>query len=182
MNRTTFYLTLSLLWTVNMHAQNEPSIGTEKVEVLRLFGQRIQEETASGDLFLQMPFYGHPANVFVGFKDGKAFTISVSFRESPDRIGQLMLFRDVRKQLEALSGNQYSYARIEGVDVLGESGGWIPDKRKNNAFVFGTTRNGLVYQVEIVSESIGYLAKTGEVRLTIDKEESLQSPSSKGDG
>jgi hypothetical protein len=130
---------------------------------------------------LQTPFYGHDAEVYLGFVRGdKVGFIEVSFTSSKQSItgkDRLKLFQDLRKRLEQLSGKQYSYARIDGIDVLGESGGWVPDRRKNSAFVFGVTTDGIGYQLEIFGESVGALLSTGDVRLTIDSAESVEPPS-----
>jgi hypothetical protein len=173
-------VSLWLLVAVNMHAQNEPRIGMEKTEVLRRFSEHVFSESPTGGVTLRISFYGHQADVYVGFdKEGRVFMVDASFSADHNQRDLLNLFRDVRRQLERLSGREYSYARIDGIDVLGESGGWITDKNKTNAFIFGTMRDGLVYQVEIFAEKIGDMAKAGEVRLTIDKEGSVKPPTSK---
>ncbi|MBI2516104.1 MAG: hypothetical protein HYV95_04245 [Opitutae bacterium] len=170
-----------LLLSVSVHAQlEEPRIGMAKPEVMRLFGAHLFTQSTAGDsATFRMQFFGYPANVFVGFEGEKVTFISVSFTSfltGSDQTNRLTLFRDVRKRLQDLGGNEYAYTRIDNIDVLGESGGWITDKRRRNAFVFGKDHGGFRYHLEIFSESLSDLKITGEVSLTINTEESVQLP------
>lgn len=158
-----------------MCAQADMFWGMTKDDVARRFASEVTSQGPNG-LTLRTQFYGRDAEVYLGFvRDGKVGFIEVSFSSSKDK-NRLTLFREIRTHLEGLSGRQYSYARIEGVDVLGESGGWVPDPQKSNALVFGTTIKGLVYQVEIFGRTVGDLTRAGDIKLTIDKEESIQAP------
>lgn len=161
-----------------MCAQADMFWGMAKDDVVRRFASEVTSQGPNG-LTLRTQFLGHDAEVYLGFvRDEKVGFIEVSFSSPKDK-NRLALFREIRTRLEGLSGRQYSFARIEGIDVLGESGGWIPDKLKSNAIVFGTASKGLIYQVEIFGRTIGDLTQEGDIKLTIDKEESVQVPNGK---
>jgi len=157
-----------------------PQIGMTKTEVIKRFGAGIFTQSTAGDnITLRMPAFGIPANVFVGFLDEKASFISISFTSfltKSDHANRLTVFRTVRKRLQDLDGDEYSYARVGDVDLLGESGGWITDTRRRNAFVFGKDHKGIRFHLEIFAEAINEIGDSGEVSLTITAEETTQSP------
>lgn len=178
--KTINFFGLWLILQLGMRAQTENLWGMTRTEIDQRFAPQITSRGANG-LTLQTRFYGREAEVYVGFVQGNSVDfIEVSFATATQSIPQsdrLKLFEHVRRQLETLAGKQYYYVRVDGIDVFGESGGWIPDKSKNSAFVFGTTIEGVVHQLEICGANMNDLLKAGDIKLTIDRVDSVQPPS-----
>lgn len=168
------YLVCFVFFTTGglLFAQTEGLWGMTREEVNRRFVGEVKYQSPDG-IMLKTQFYGHDAQVYLGFfRDGKVGFIDVNFYTSKEN--RFRLFREIRRRLESHSGDKFYYTRIDGVDVLGESGGVVHKGKNSNAIVFGTKINGLVYQMDIAGETIDDLLGGRSINLTIDREESVR--------
>ena len=165
------FAAITLVLGLNLRAQSEPQIGMTKSDLTRLFSKYIEPNSYAENkiVTLKMPFWGQHAYVHVGFAGtDKIELIMVSFTAlmaKDDSSNRLLLFQTIQRKVEALAGERYALARINGIDLLAITGSLA-----TNLFAYGTTVNGITYGLEIVSDEIDKMAQTGQVRLTITKE------------
>lgn len=157
-------------------AREAISLGMTEVELRRLHSHRIAKVDPLGGLTLNLPFFEHEATVYVGFSHGRVHMITASFETFSENTDPLVVIRDIRKRLESLSGEAYYFVRINGVDVLGESGGKTSDGGKGGVIVYGTTRDKILYQLKVSASEIVDFSHPREIVLTVVAEEATRPP------